>query len=169
MTENLSRSFTISECNVCGENIDTVSQCCNIHICESCYLEWLKTSRECMHCRKDQLPFDEWVRTHREDREEELPAQMLPQIISTSIGIIGPNNEIINNVELENFPNIGQFTSDDLLNVLMSGIEDVIAQTLSSNNISNNSNIEFSNNTIYRENLLEMLNIMADSFSDNYF
>jgi hypothetical protein len=60
-----------SDCSVCYSETEYISKCCSLSICEKCYIEWLKTSRECMHCHKDQMEFQEWVDNFKQSSDEE--------------------------------------------------------------------------------------------------
>ena len=74
-------------CMACFESTSTAAFCCKAPICKDCYLEWLKKRRQCMHCKADQCPFEEWVteyRTEDDDNDEEESALDI-EIIELSI------------------------------------------------------------------------------------
>jgi len=67
-------------CIACFEDTTNHVECCNAPICEDCYYTWLKTKRQCMHCKEDQCDFDLWVNEYREEPDFD-PQEYLHELI----------------------------------------------------------------------------------------
>lgn len=139
----------ILDCIVCCSSTDTSSKCCNLTICKNCYIEWLKTSRECMHCHKDQMEFNEWVENHREDTEtfSNIPPNLTFIGFSATAEFVNSNNEIISNVNIDISP-------EDLLDLLMGDITEIDPNNFSMSE------------TINPQNLLTMLHLFNNTLNN---
>ena len=58
---------TRGDCIVCTEETNQCLSCCKAHCCMNCIVRWLNQTRQCMHCRKDLLEFDDWVANYKKD------------------------------------------------------------------------------------------------------
>jgi len=72
ITEQLMLIFGVNEqqiCIACCKDTINITTCCHAPVCKSCYLEWLKHKRQCMHCKVDQCAFQGWVNNYRVEPE----------------------------------------------------------------------------------------------------
>jgi hypothetical protein len=95
------------DCIACCEISLTVSKCCKAPICSKCYLKWLESKRQCMHCKADQCSFEQWVAHFRVDSNEEenynnLLDSFIEEYLNNILQRIGITNE---NAVLEEFLN----------------------------------------------------------------
>lgn len=158
-----------SDCCVCSEDTEYLSKCCKISLCLKCFQEWLKTSRECMHCHKDQMSFDIWTENYRTETVTSHPlfsAQDLGELglagltgfsATASIVGLGPNNEIIDNIQFD-------ITPQTLLNMFMMGYNPETNDDIEVGNIENlralfGSN---SNSANVNDNITDIFNMMND-------
>lgn len=70
MEDKLVSGQEADNCIACFESTVTRAFCCKAPLCKGCYLEWLKTKRQCMHCKADQCEFEEWFSKYRQDVDE---------------------------------------------------------------------------------------------------
>ena len=68
-------------CLACYEDTIDSTKCCKAAVCQSCYTEWLKTKRQCMHCKEDQCEFEVWVE-HFRIEEDFNPHEHLHAIVA---------------------------------------------------------------------------------------
>lgn len=85
MTKICEKLITIVEpqpCLVCYKDTTSVVTCCQAVICKSCYLEWLKYKRQCMHCKADQCEFQKWFDNYRVEEDFD-PQEYLHNLLVT--------------------------------------------------------------------------------------
>jgi hypothetical protein len=99
---------TPAMCIACFENTLNRVECCTAGICKECYYEWLKTKRQCMHCKADQCDFNTWVNEYRVEPEFD-PQEYLHNLLQEDDVVYGTNPMFTNNTE---------FSVQDLLNVI---------------------------------------------------
>jgi hypothetical protein len=147
-------SSELDDCTVCLESTGLSSNCCRLSICGNCYIEWLKSSRECMHCRKDQMDFNTWVDNYKIDNSPP-PVSLIPLGFTATAEIMDGNN----------VPVSVNLTSDQLLTMFINEIENV--NTI--NNDNSNSNSNDSPNivgTINANNLIAMMRLMHQAVQE---
>jgi hypothetical protein len=92
----LTESSENGVCIACFDETHCIVDCCRAPICRTCYLEWLKRKRQCMHCKADQCSFQEWI-DHYRTEEEFNPHQYLHQLLQTE------NTELVESFELAGY------------------------------------------------------------------
>jgi len=129
-------------CIACVLPCNTVTKCCRASICEECCLEWLRRKRECMHCKQDQLNFDDWVAHYRDpDLIPNQPSQPQQQELILLQGVLhyyveGSPNDSDENSE-EYYEN-DEFYVEDIQQMLTQSFFDIL----------NNENFVYGNTTI---------------------
>jgi len=98
MDNFLKDSDTFDNCIVCGEQSKKRSLCCNQTICGDCYFEWLKYKRECMHCKKDQTTFEDWVENYRDESVRNNGNNLEENLLNLTFSI---NTVNANNINIE--------------------------------------------------------------------
>ena len=78
MPEKLHETDISGDCIACYEETKWKVECCKASICEDCYLKWLETKRQCMHCREDQCEFERWVEKYRKESTTEYTYDFVP-------------------------------------------------------------------------------------------
>ncbi len=105
----LNSGADLQSCMVCYHETYCITTCCHAPICKSCYLEWLKRKRQCMHCKDDQCDFETWMEKYRVEEEFD-PLEYL--------------HNLVNDADDEDIPAAGApaFTINDLYNVIQQNI-----------------------------------------------
>lgn len=159
----LSESDTLYNCLACQDQTKKRSLCCNQAICTDCYFEWLKYKRECMHCKKDQTDFDDWVNNYRDESvRNETDENEMENFLQTSltlffdeIGNLDFGSSSVEPVNANSFIDSGSLESlNDVLNFV-----DGLMNTV---DFEQTGNLEFSTPMSYEE--METLDI--DSFRE---
>lgn len=91
------------ECSACTNSTIYRSKCCGQSVCDTCFLKWLETKRECMYCRADQIDFDTWINNFKKDDPEDTPSGPWPgEIMENMISMmndIGQGTEVNMNTD----------------------------------------------------------------------
>jgi hypothetical protein len=152
----------LQDCIVCGSDTLFISKCCSIAVCCNCYTEWLKTSRECMHCHKDQMDFQEWVTNFRV--QEDPPVEIIGMTTvydingnavtrtyrANTVSSFNGLNDILN--YSQNSFYLGDNDEPDFLNMFLNTISGVNANSFSNSDIAN----------IYTETMTQSMNDMME-------
>ena len=101
-------------CIACFENTLNRVSCCGAEICKGCYYEWLKTKRQCMHCKADQCDFNTWVNEYRVEPEFD-PQEYLHDLLQEDNVVSGTNPM---------FTHVSGFGIHDLLNVIQQNLQE---------------------------------------------
>jgi hypothetical protein len=135
---------TDSNCIVCYETSKTLAKCCKAPICNECYLKWLETKRQCMHCKADQCTFDQWITFYRVDTEDnystilDLYIDEYMNMLIERYGISQQNN----NSQIQEILNI-----INNLNIPINTVENSNGTNENNNGENSNGNVSNSNGT----------------------
>lgn len=115
MEEKLLTQDSIENCIACFEGTNTRAFCCKAPICKKCYLEWLKTRRQCMHCKLDQCEFNEWVEKYRQETNDDLDIEQELDIEIIEISLDNTNH-IIRELTEHALVNLSNQSIEELIN-----------------------------------------------------
>jgi len=154
MDNFLKDSEIFDNCLVCSESSKKRSVCCNQTICGDCYFEWLKYKRECMHCKKDQTTFEDWVENYRDESVRENEENLLN--LTLSFNAISANNNINIEDAIQSINDIITFFTD-----LENDSDSEEEYTMNFSNIANIANINYQEfETLDLDTFREMLRAM---------